>query len=68
MTADFVYLRLHGRTHLYTSGYSKKELEKWSRKIDKWMNRGLDVYAYFNNDALGYAVENARTLEKLVIK
>ena len=66
LTADFVYLRFHGRTHLYTSDYSRKELEKWSRKIDKWMNRGLDVYAYFNNDALGYAVENAKTLKALV--
>jgi uncharacterized protein YecE (DUF72 family) len=68
VTADFVYLRFHGKTHLYTSGYSKEELKKWSRKIDKWMNRGLDVYAYFNNDALGYAVENAQTLKELVAK
>ena len=68
VTTDFVYLRFHGRTHLYTSGYSKKELEEWSRKIDKWMSRGLDIYAYFNNDALCYAVENARTLKELVKK
>ena len=25
-----------------------------------------DVYAYFNNDWQGFAVENARTLERLV--
>lgn len=66
VTADFVYLRFHGAKALYSSNYSDKELKEWGRKIGKWMNRGLDVYAYFNNDALGYAVENAKALEALV--
>jgi len=66
ITTDFVYLRFHGKTHLYTSDYSKKELEKWGRRIDKWMNGGLDVYVYFNNDALGYAFQNAQVLKDLV--
>lgn len=66
ITANFVYLRFHGKTHLYTSGYSDNELKEWSRKVDEWMSKGLDIYAYFNNDALGYATENARDLEKFI--
>lgn len=62
----FVYIRLHGRKALYHSDYSKKELKSWAGKIKGWQKRGLDVYAYFNNDALGYAVPNAKILKELV--
>lgn len=62
----FVYLRFHGRDQLYTSGYSDEELEKWSQKMQKWINEGFDVYSYFNNDALGYAVPNALKLKEMI--
>ncbi len=64
-TADFVYLRFHGKTSLYSSCYSEKDLKAWAEKINKWKRTGLDVYAYFNNDALGHAVENAKALKAL---
>lgn len=63
---DFVYVRFHGKDQLYASGYSKEELAIWSEKMQKWMKEGKDVYAYFNNDALGYAVPNAQTLKSLM--
>jgi uncharacterized protein YecE (DUF72 family) len=66
ITADFVYLRFHGRQALYSSCYTKKELTDWAKRIQDWLAQGLDVYAYFNNDALGYAVENAKRLVKLL--
>jgi len=66
ITAPFVYLRFHGKESLYSSCYTEKELKTWAEKIKNWQKQGLDVYAYFNNDALGYAVENAKTLERLV--
>ena len=66
LTSDFVYLRFHGGTSLYASNYSEKELEIWAKKIKKWQEKGLDVYGYFNNDAMGYAVKNAKTLLKLI--
>ncbi len=66
ITADFVYLRFHGGKILYGSRYGKKEMQEWAQKIKKWTKRGLDVYAYFNNDAFGYAVENARELKQLL--
>ena len=68
VTTDFIYLRFHGRTRLYSSCYTEKELRNWAKKIKGWTKRGLDVYAYFNNDALGYAVANAQTLKRLCSK
>lgn len=62
ITADFVYLRMHGSKILFSSKYTKKELEDLAQKIKKWLRQGKDVYVYFNNDVYGYAVENARTL------
>lgn len=66
VTGDFVYVRMHGGKTLYSSNYSKKELKKWAEKIKKWQAKGLDIYIYFNNDALGYAVKNARTLKSMI--
>jgi uncharacterized protein YecE (DUF72 family) len=36
VTADFVYLRLHGATELYQSRYTRGELQRWARLIDAW--------------------------------
>jgi uncharacterized protein YecE (DUF72 family) len=65
VTADFVYVRMHGSKILFGSKYTKKELEDLAEKIKKWKKQRLDVYVYFNNDAYGYAVENAKELLKL---
>jgi uncharacterized protein YecE (DUF72 family) len=40
ITADFVYLRLHGSEELYTSGYSDAALDRWAARIKLWA-RGL---------------------------
>jgi uncharacterized protein YecE (DUF72 family) len=66
ITSNFVYLRFHGGKILYGSEYSLKELKAWSKKIKKWQKKKLDVFVYFNNDAYGFAVKNAKQLEKLV--
>lgn len=62
LTADFVYLRLHGSTALYASNYSDAELDAWANRIARWRNGGRDVYVYFDNDALGHAPHNAAAL------
>jgi uncharacterized protein YecE (DUF72 family) len=36
ITADFVYMRLHGDKELYRSGYSDKALERWAKRIKAW--------------------------------
>ncbi len=61
-TADFVYIRFHGSEKLYASSYTRQQLEDWAAQISRWLAEGRDVYAYFNNDAEGHAVANAREL------
>lgn len=65
ITAEFVYLRLHGGEILYGSNYSDKELKEWADKIDGWRKKGRDVFVYFNNDAYGFAVKNGLTLKNI---
>ncbi len=65
ITADYLYLRFHGRP-TYRSSYPDDILLSVARRIKRWRKRGLDTYTYFNNDANGYAVFNARTISKLV--
>lgn len=64
ITTDWTYLRFHGDG--YQRNYPKPELRRWSKKIGAWLSDGLDVYVYFNNDAKGHALANAKTLRELV--
>ena len=41
LTADFVYLRLHGSEELYASGYSDEALDHWAARIKLWV-QGLE--------------------------
>ena len=59
-------LRFHGKKQLYSSNYSKEDLEERAKKMREWSSRKLDIYAYFNNDALGHAPRNASQLKKLI--
>jgi uncharacterized protein YecE (DUF72 family) len=65
ITADFVYMRLHGDKELYRSGYSERALERWADRIRVWY-RGReprDVYCYFDNtDVKLRAPVDAQTL------
>ena len=36
VTADFVYIRLHGEEELYRSGYREGSLDDWARRIRAW--------------------------------
>ncbi len=36
VTADFLYVRLHGSQELYASGYSEEELDRWAARIATW--------------------------------
>lgn len=36
VTADFVYVRLHGAKRLYASGYSESDLDRWAARIAAW--------------------------------
>jgi uncharacterized protein YecE (DUF72 family) len=36
VTADFVYVRLHGDEELYASGYTDRALDRWAERIRAW--------------------------------
>ncbi|QBI02069.1 DUF72 domain-containing protein [Pseudoduganella albidiflava] len=40
VTADFMYLRLHGEKELYAGGYTDEALNGWARKIRAWSTGG----------------------------
>ena len=63
VTADFMYLRLHGDEELYVSGYAPKALDRWAAKIARWRERG-DVYCYFDNDVKVHAPFDAIALAR----
>jgi uncharacterized protein YecE (DUF72 family) len=42
VTADFVYIRLHGAEELYASGYTDVALDEWAMKIRAW-SKGRDA-------------------------
>jgi uncharacterized protein YecE (DUF72 family) len=83
VTADFVYVRLHGSQQLYASGYGPKALDLWATRVKAWQTgqkaqgdyvaspapkRGRDVYIYFDNDAKVRAPFDARTqIRKLAV-
>jgi uncharacterized protein YecE (DUF72 family) len=50
VTSDFVYVRLHGDTELYASGYDADALDRWAASVRGWADAGADVYVYFDND------------------
>ena len=75
-TADFVYIRLHGESELYKSGYGARSIDKWARRIEAWRGgasrvkgkrpakaQPLDVFCFFDNtDAKLRAPVDARSL------
>ena len=66
VTADFVYIRLHGPGNKYQGSYSDAVLRKWAKRCLAWQQQKKDVYIYFDNDQEGYAAFNAKRLQKLV--
>lgn len=66
VTSDFLYLRFHGQESLYSSNYSDKELKEWAGFAKQFKSK--DIFAFFNNDAYGYAVKNALKFRELLEK
>jgi uncharacterized protein YecE (DUF72 family) len=62
VTSDFMYVRLHGDTELYASGYTDEALDRWADKIRSWTAAGQDVYVYCDNDAKVRAPYDAMAL------
>jgi uncharacterized protein YecE (DUF72 family) len=82
VTAGFVYVRLHGDTELYTSGYATDALDRWAARIRAWRTgeslvgrhtvappaprTARDVFVYFDNDVKVHAPFDAIGLAQRV--
>jgi uncharacterized protein YecE (DUF72 family) len=67
VTADFVYIRLHGPTgKKYEGSYSTRRLAGWAGAICAWARQGKDIYCYFDNDQAGYAAKDASRLRMML--
>jgi uncharacterized protein YecE (DUF72 family) len=66
LTADFTYVRFHGLAGGAAHHYTEEELDPWARHLRRCARRGIDAYAYFNNDADTRAPHNALTLMRMV--
>ena len=64
VTSDFVYVRLHGDTELYASGYDDDALDTWAASVRDWAEAGSDVYVYFDNDMKVRAPYDAMALSE----
>jgi uncharacterized protein YecE (DUF72 family) len=65
MTTDWTFVRFHYGSRGRGGNYSDRELRDWAERIAAWRDR-VEVFAYFNNDWQGYAVENGLKLRKLL--
>lgn len=65
-TANFIYLRFHGKKDWYKHNYSKEELKSWKKKLEE--NKTYNAFLYFNNDYKANAPKNAKELSYLVNK
>jgi uncharacterized protein YecE (DUF72 family) len=68
VTAKNIYVRFHGPAQLYASSYTDEMLREFAHKFREWSREGHIIWAYFNNDVGGYALEDAKRLEQLVLK
>lgn len=68
VTADFVYVRLHGPGKKYQGSYSSEDLSSWAYESFEWKNKGKEVFFYFDNDEAGYAAQNALKFQEYVIE
>lgn len=66
VTADFVYVRLHGPGGKYQGSYSEEALRGWADRIKEWKAHRKHVYIYFDNDDSGFAARNALSLKELL--
>jgi uncharacterized protein YecE (DUF72 family) len=57
---------MHGSGLVYGGCYNEGELRHWAERLRGFLGEGHDVYVYFNNDAFGYALQNAQRLREML--
>ena len=66
ITADVIYVRLHGPAGPYQGSYNKRALSGWVDAFRAWRGEGREIFCYFDNDQYGHAVKNAASLQALI--
>lgn len=66
VTGRLAYVRLHGPGRAYEGSYPEEALAAWAARVRKFVAGGHAAYVYFNNDAHGYAVQNALRLREML--
>jgi uncharacterized protein YecE (DUF72 family) len=68
--ADFAYVRWLGTRDLTDYSHTQldrsEELGRWARVLPGLLERGIDVYGYFNNHYAGHSPASARAFLELV--
>jgi uncharacterized protein YecE (DUF72 family) len=64
VSADFVYVRLHGPDDPYQGQYGDCALASWADAFKRWRRGGREVYCYFDNDEAAYAPRDALRLQE----
>lgn len=65
VTSPVAYVRLHGDTELYVSGYGEEALQDWAERIRRWRQEAT-VYVYFDNDVKVHAPRDAIRLAEIL--
>ncbi len=66
VTAKNIYVRFHGPKELYASSYTDETLMYFAGLFKKWHKEKHTIWAFFNNDYFGHAINNALTLQKFL--
>ncbi len=66
VTADFVYIRLHGSKA--TGGeYDPKVLSEWAVTLSDLAEKGKEIFCYFDDDETGCAAVEAIKLKQIIV-
>jgi uncharacterized protein YecE (DUF72 family) len=68
VTADFVYIRLHGPDGPYQGRYDVQTLSGWAGALSAWSKQNKEIYCYFDNDQAGFAAQDALKLQEMMNK
>ena len=71
LTTDWTYLRFHGPAateQKYVGRYGGRRLRPHAERVAAWLDDGIDVYAYFNNDFHGDAILDAEWFRERVTR
>ena len=66
ITGRAAYVRFHGVGSKYGGSYGDDQLAEWAKWMRQAADKGVGVFAYFNNDSNAFAVRNALTLRQLL--